>query len=100
MNRKNIQSLEIKSFKQGKVKHFQTQEKTIFHYLQNHIATASMVADATGIPQKNITRYKRDLEKQGLLFEVEKKLCKLTGFRAWYITTNKDLFIPKISRNE
>jgi predicted transcriptional regulator len=77
-----------------------TQLKTIFHYLQDNTATASMVSDVTGIPQKNITRYKRDLEKQGLLFEVEKKLCKLTSFRAWYLTTNKNLFIPKSKSNE
>lgn len=71
---------------------FKTQEQTIFLYLQNRTATASMVSKATGIPQKNICRFKRDLEKKGLLYEVEKKLCKLTGFRAWYLTTNPDLF--------
>ncbi|WP_281227684.1 hypothetical protein [Flavobacterium aquiphilum] len=71
-----------------------SQLKTIFRYLQNHTATASMVSKATGIPQKNICRFKRDLEDAGLLFEVERKLCKLTGFRAWYLTTNPDLF-PK-----
>ena len=67
------------------------QLKTIFQYLQEHTATASMVSAATGIPQKNICRYKRDLEKAGLLFEVEKKLCRQTGFRAWYLTTNSEL---------
>jgi len=71
-----------------------TQLKTIFEYLQNNIATASMVTDATGITQKNICRYKRDLEKAGRLCEIEKKLCKKTGFKAWYLTTNPDLF-PK-----
>jgi hypothetical protein len=70
---------------------FRTQEQTIFQYLQNHTATASMVANATEVPQKSICRYKRNLEKRGLLFEVEKKLCKLTGFKAWYLTTNPDL---------
>ena len=70
---------------------FISQERTIFHYLQKHTATASMVAEATGIKQKNITRYKRDLEQRGLLYEVEKKLCKVTGFKAWYLTTNKNL---------
>ena len=65
-----------------------TQIQTIFEYLQEHVATASMVTAATGIPQKNITRYKRDLEKKGRLWEVEKKLCTKTGFKAWYITTN------------
>lgn len=64
------------------------QLQTIFQYLQDHTATASMVAAVTGIPQKNICRYKRDLEKAGRLWEVEKKLCKQTGFKAWYLTTN------------
>jgi hypothetical protein len=67
-----------------------TQLKTIFHYLLGHTATASMVADATGVYQKNITRYKRDLEKAGRLWEIEKGICKKTGFKAWYLTTNPD----------
>jgi predicted transcriptional regulator len=71
-------------------KNIQSQLKTIFHYLSEHIATASMVSEATRIPQKNITRFKRDLEKAGLLWETEKKLCIKTGFRAWYLTTNPD----------
>lgn len=74
--------------KQSKYTLSTTQLKTIFHYLKSHTATASMVSEATGIPQKSICRYKRDLEKRGLLYEVEKKLCKLTGFRAWYLSTN------------
>jgi hypothetical protein len=70
------------------------QEKTIFHYLQKNTATASMVSKSTGIPQKCICRYKRDLEERGLLFAVERKLCQLTGFRAWYLTANPNFF-PK-----
>ena len=76
--------------RQGKTKHFVSQLKTIFQYLQEHIATASMVSAATGIPQKNICRYKRDLEKAGRLWEIEKKICKQTGFKAWYLTTNPE----------
>jgi len=67
-----------------------TQLQTIFHFLRNNIATASMVAAATGVPQKNICRYKRDLEKAGRLWELERKLCKKTGFKAWYLTTDPD----------
>ena len=78
--------------RQGKYNDFNSQLKTIFQYLQNNIATASMVSAATGIPQKNICRYKRDLEKAGRLWETEKKLCKKTGFKAWYLTTNPELF--------
>ena len=86
----------LKSFGkgQGKDTYKRTQLKTIFEFLQNNIATASMVTEATGVPQKCITRYKRDLEKAGRLCEIEKKLCKKTGFKAWYLTTNPDLF-PK-----
>lgn len=67
---------------------WQNQLNTIFAYLQEQPATASMAADATGIPQKNICRYKRDLEKANRLWELEKKTCKKTGFKAWYITTD------------
>ena len=60
---------------QNKDKVSTTQLKTIFNFLQSHTATASMVADATGVPQKSICRYKRDLQKRGLLYEVKKGLC-------------------------
>lgn len=76
--------------RQGQDTDFKVQLKTIFHYLQEHTATASMVSAITRIPQKNICRYKRDLEKAGRLWETEKKLCKQTGFKAWYLTTNPD----------
>ena len=71
-----------------------TQKQIVFIYLQTNTATASMVEQATGIPQKSICRYKRKLELQGLLCEVSTKLCLRTGFRACYLTTNPDLF-PK-----
>jgi predicted transcriptional regulator len=73
---------------QGKGNNRLTQLQTIFRYLQNHIATASMVSAATGIPQKCITRYKRDLEQAGRLWEVSRTNCKQTGFKAYYLTTD------------
>ncbi len=72
--------------RRGKNNHFKNEKQTIFQYLQKHVATAAMVSAATGIPHKNICRYKRDLEKAGVLWEVEKKTCKKTGFKAWYLT--------------
>jgi hypothetical protein len=71
-----------------------TQLKTIFEYLKSNVATASMISNDTGVPQKCITRYKRDLEKVGKLWELKKTYCKKTGYKAWYLTTNVDL-IPK-----
>lgn len=76
--------------RQGKDTDFKSQQETIFRYLQEQVATASMVSAATGIPQKNICRYKRDLELSGQLWEIERKVCKKTGFRAWYLTTDPE----------
>ena len=64
------------------------QLQTIFQFLQDNIATASMIAQLTNVPQKNICRYKRDLEKAGRLWEITKTACKVTGFTAWYLTTD------------
>lgn len=94
MSTNNTHSQNFNDLRQAKDTFFENQKKTIFNYLQVNTATASMITEATGVPQKSICRYKRDLEKQGLIFEIEKKQCKKTGFRAWYLTTNKDLF-PK-----
>ena len=74
---------------QSKDTNFTSQEQVFFYYLTEHIATASMVSDATGVPQKNITRYKRKFEKAGRLWEVEKKKCLHTGFKAFYLTTDE-----------
>ena len=76
----------------GKYKEFRTQLQIVYNYLYENIATATMVTNATGVPQKNVTRFKRELEKAGLLREVERKLCKSSGFSAWYLTTNPELF--------
>lgn len=80
---------------QNKTNNKPTQLKTIFQYLKENVATASMVSDATGIYQKNICRFKRDLEKLGLLQEIEKKYCEKTGFMAWYLTTDESKFPVK-----
>lgn len=71
-----------------KDKHLGTQMQVFYNYLQTHTATASMVAEATGIKQKCLTRYKRTLEKSNLLWQVCERKCKVTGFKAYYLTTN------------
>lgn len=80
------------SYNKRQINSFKVQKKIFFEYLKRHTATASMVAKVTGIPQKNITRYKREFEKTGLLKEVFKGNCKDTGFKAWYLSTNPELF--------
>ncbi len=88
MSIQDTQSLKPLERGQGKYSRQLTEEQTIFYYLQDHIATASMVCNAIGIKQKNFTRYKRDLEQAGKLFEVVKEPCKITGCKAWYLSTN------------
>jgi hypothetical protein len=78
----------------GKNNHKATQLQTIFEYLQTHVCTATMLSKATGVPQKCITRYKRDLEKSGRLAEVYKTYCKVTNNLAWYITCDRSEFPP------
>jgi hypothetical protein len=66
------------------------QLQTIFQYLKDNVATASMLSNATGVPHKNITRYKRDLELSNKLWEIKKRTCEHTGFKAYYLTTNPE----------
>lgn len=83
----------LKSFiNMPKIDNHQTQLKTIFNYLSKRVATASMVSAETGVPQKNICRYKRDLEQAGRLVEIRKGICKVTRFKAWYITCDESKF--------
>ncbi|NCB69044.1 MAG: hypothetical protein EOM47_09390 [Bacteroidia bacterium] len=77
---------------------YQTETQILFDYLQNYVCTATMATAATGIVQKSICRYKRTLEKMGLLYVVDFKPCPLTGFKAQWITTNPFLF-PKSESN-
>lgn len=64
-------------------------EKGIFYiYLLKHTATGTMAAVATGIAQKKNCRYKRQLENDGLLCQIKQAVCKVTGCKAFYLTTN------------
>ena len=46
--------------------YFDSQKEVFKHYLSENIATCSMVANQTGIPQKNLTRYKTELEDKSI----------------------------------
>jgi hypothetical protein len=74
--------------------YYKIQTLIFLEYLKENIATASMVYDATGISQKNICRYKLDLQENNRLWEVEQKKCKITGCLVWYLTCNPDLVPP------
>lgn len=96
MDTKSKHSLK-KSFdrRQGKYTSIIAQEKIIFQYLRENVATTSMISEATGIPRPNICRLKRNIEQSGLLSEVRKGICTVTGHKAFFLTTNPDLFPNK-----
>lgn len=78
--------MEYQSSRKFRGKASKTQLNLFFQYLIGRIATASMISKATGIPQKNICRYKRQLEKAGVICQFRKGICKETGYSAWYLT--------------
>lgn len=63
----------------------------VFEYLQTRTATATMTATALGIYRPNLCRWKRCLQKAGLLAEVKKGPCVITKCRAAYLSTNPEL---------
>lgn len=77
---------------QAKYKSFKALKKAFFEYLKTRTAPASMATALTAIFQKNITRFKMQLEKAGVILHVERKTCMYTGFRAWDLTTSPKLF--------
>lgn len=91
MSTDNTQSFDFKGLERSKDT-IKNQKSKVFLYLKLHTATATMVTEATGVPQKNVTRFKREFEKQGLLRELYKGLCKITKYRASYLSTNSKLF--------
>lgn len=80
-----MNSLGIYKIRYCKVKLKQTQIQTIFDYLQDNLATASMVSTATGIPRSSVYAYKRRLAKADKLTPVMKFRCRQTGYKAWYL---------------
>ncbi len=56
------------------------------NYLMNHVATATMISDALNIYRPNLCRHKRELQKQGILKELYKGFCRVTGWKATYLT--------------
>jgi hypothetical protein len=82
------------TFRKSKDNTYKTQEKMVYDYLLFNVVSATMVTHATGVVQKNVTRFKRKFEALGLLAEVKNSKCKITGRVVAYITTNPALF-PK-----
>lgn len=79
---------------QNKDKHFKDQMKALFQCLHDRPMTMKEADIATGIMRENICWYCRTFRIQGKLFEVEKRICKVTRHRATVYTTNPELVPP------
>ena len=79
---------QVSSITPSKGTYFIAQQKAFYNYLQGDPVTVAMAAYVLKIPEKNLTRYKRELEKANKLWRVFQGSCKFTGNRAWFITTD------------
>lgn len=73
------------------------EKNKVKEYLITHNATATMCAVALGIYRPNLCRHKAELEKEGYLKETHKGLCKVTGFKAAYLSAfDSKLPVPQL----
>jgi hypothetical protein len=77
----------------SKCKQFEAELKRVRKYLSTHTATSTMVAVALNIYRPNLCRHKGILKKEGVLIELYKATCKITGFEASYLTCDPALMI-------
>lgn len=99
MKRGSFQSLTAKGDLQGKNKYFQAQLRRFREFLKENTVTCTMACETLGIPQKNATWYKRQLEDSGQLVEVFKAKCKSTCRMASYLSTNLTI-IQEVTKKE
>lgn len=83
--------------KQSKNTYFKYEKQRFLNFLQKNIATCSMASKATGIPHKNLCRYKESLYNAGLVVELFKSKCQVTGWPATYLTANPE-FIENLKK--
>jgi hypothetical protein len=76
---------------------FEVELKAVREYLSTRIATSTMTAVALGIYRPNLCRHKKTLADQGLLKEIYIQKCKVTGFKAMYLTCDPEI-IKRINR--
>jgi hypothetical protein len=86
--------------KQPKNTYFRYEKQRFFLFLQKNTATCSMASKETGIPHKNLCRYKEMLESEGLIMQLFKTKCRVTGHSATYLTGNPVLIENLKKRND
>lgn len=79
----------------SKSTYFNAEKQRFLSFLERNTATTTMASRLTGIPQKNLCRYKKMLFDDGLIVELFKTKCRITGRVAAYLTANPE-FMAKI----
>lgn len=67
------------------------QKLKILEFFDKNTSTMYHAERVTGVCRPNICRYISQLEQQGNLHRVKRGLCPISGFRAWYFSTKKDV---------
>jgi hypothetical protein len=94
----NSSSLNISALQPNyKYDNFAVQLKSVHNYLSTRIATGTMVAAALEIYRPNLCRYKKMLADRGLLKEIYIEKCKVTGFKAMFLTCDPEI-IKRLNR--
>lgn len=84
----------------SKDNHFEAQLRRFREFLKENTVTCTMACESLGIPQKNATWYKRQLEDSGQLVEVRKAPCKKTNRIAAYLSTNPTIIKEVIAKSK
>lgn len=77
---------------------YDVEKKVVQAYLLTRLATATMTAIDLNIYRPNMCRHKKELEKKGLLVVVCVSKCRVTGFKAQYLTCSPEI-IERLKSN-
>lgn len=72
---------------------FQTQKRKYLALLRKKSVTNTMASEILNIPQKNLCRFKRELEDKGMLAVICIQKCRITGEKAQYLTADPFLML-------
>ena len=81
---------------QGKDTPFQEQMQKVFLAFREQPKTINMVSLETGILRVNFLYYVNELKRQNLIRIVKEDICPISKHRAYFYTTNPDLFPSNI----
>jgi hypothetical protein len=92
MSTTNTQSLNYKSYKQGKYKNLKDQFSKVYKGFFEQPQSMKMLSEKLKIDRANICWFCRDLRKSNKIDIAKKGVCKISKRVVNFYTTNPDLF--------